>query len=73
MTAISEVQSSLTPLSLSSDDVVLLGGAQSLADIGSIPSDGFSGCLDRVVVNGVQLSLLLSDEMDRDLTTCSPR
>jgi hypothetical protein len=71
--AIGEVSSSLTPLSLLSEDVVLLGGAQSLIDIGSIPSNGFSGCLDRVVVNGVQLSLLLPNEMDRDLATCSPR
>lgn len=73
MMAINEVPSSFTPLSLSSEDIILLGGAQSLADIGSIPSDGFSGCLDRVVVNSVQLSLLLPNEMDRDLATCSPR
>ncbi len=71
--AISEASLSLTPLSLSSEDIILLGGAQSLIDVGSIPSDGFSGCLDRVVVNGVQLSLLLPNEMDRDLATCSPR
>ena len=73
MMTIREVPSSLTPLSLSSEDVILLGGAQSLAGIGSFPSDGFSGCLDRVVVNSVQLSLLLPNEMDRDLATCLPR
>lgn len=73
MMAIRELLSSLTPLSFSSEDVILLGGAQSLADVGSIPSDGFSGCLDRVVVNSAQLSLLLPNEMDRDLVTCLPR
>ena len=73
MIAISGGPSSLIPLSFSSEDVILLGGAQSLADTGSIPSDGFSGCLDRVLVNSVQLSLLLPNEMDRDLATCSPR
>lgn len=71
MMALSEVP--LISPSLSSESVIILGGAQSLADIGSVPSDGFSGCLDRVVVNGVQLSLLLPNELDRDLATCSPR
>ena len=71
--ALRETSSPLSPLSFSSEDVILLGGAQSLADIGSTPSDGFSGCLDRVVVNSVQVSLLLPNEMNRNLATCSPR
>lgn len=73
MMAMREFSSPLTPLSLLSDDVILLGGSESLEDIGSAPSDGFSGCLDRVVVNNAQLSLLLPNLMNRDLATCTPR
>lgn len=71
--AIREFSSPQNPISLSSEDTVLLGGAESLEAIGSIPSDGFSGCLDRVTINNAQLSLLLPIEMSRDLATCVPR
>lgn len=69
-----EMSTQLTPSSFVSESVVFLGGGQSLSDTGSIPvSDGFTGCLDHVVVNGAQLSLLLPNEMDDSLLTCSPR
>ena len=63
----------LTPLSLSSEDVILLGGVETFEDIGLTPSEGYTGCLDRVVINNAQLSLLLPNEMDQDLLTCTPR
>ena len=59
-----------TPLPLSTDDVIHLGGAQSLGQIGL---DSFVGCLDRVIVNNAQISLLLPDEVNHSLSTCSPR
>ena len=64
MMAMREFSSPLTPLSLLSDDVILLGGSESLEDIGSAPSDGFSGCLDRVVVNNAHVALTTSPKFN---------
>ena len=71
--AITEFQSPLSSIPLLSEGVILLGGAESSEEVGSILGDGFSGCLDRVVVNNAQLPLLHPNEMDHDLVTCMPR
>lgn len=71
--AIAEFQSPLTSISLLSEGVVLLGGAESSEEVGSTLGDGFSGCLDRVLVNNAQLPLLLPNEMDHNLATCMAR
>ena len=38
-----------------------------------VVSDGYEGCLDRVVVNNARLSLSLPDERNETLTFCRPR
>lgn len=73
MTELRKFTSLLTPLSFSPYDIVFLGGAVSLEELGSTSGDGFSGCLDRVMVNNAKLSLLLPSEMNSDLATCTPR
>ena len=70
---ITEFQSPLTSIPLPSEGVILLGGAKSSEEVGSTLGDGFSGCLDRVVVNNAQLPLLHPNEMDHDLVTCMLR
>lgn len=71
--AITKFQSPLTLIPLPPEGVVLLGGAESSEEVGSTLEDGFSGCLDRVVVNNAQLPLLHPNEMDHNLVTCMPR
>ena len=65
-----EFSVAMTPPSLSLDDDVLLGAAEQTE---FTFSDGFAGCLDRVIINNAQIPLLLPNEINRFLITCSPR
>ncbi len=54
-------------------DIIVLGGG--VEDMGLVVpnKDGYLGCIDRVVVNNEQLSLLLPNERSPIVTVCGPR
>lgn len=63
----------LTTPSFSSSSLINIGGTDVQDQMLRPDSDGFVGCIDRVVVNNVQLSLLLPKERTSDVATCEPR
>ena len=65
----------LTSPPITSNDVIMLGGGA--ADVGPVTpnTDGFIGCIDRVVVNNEQLSLLApsTNQSTTPPDVCGPR
>jgi len=62
------------PAAVSTDDVIVLGGGENNVNGLVLPNtDGYIGCIDRVIINSDQLPLLLPIDRNTDIAICGPR